>query len=122
MKNNTITINKVEQNYRRFKDPVKTLDELSEAHDIALECITLQVVDEIKNNDTFVFHEVNAAIFEDEAENTYIKFYGSFYTKNGVTALVEFLPCGRDLENLRPRPQRHSRVGRSDNTSSGRRG
>ena len=74
--------------WKVFKEPVKTLDELQEALDISSDFIWLRVVNVMYGN-TLKYVSVKC---DDLSDDTKIELIGAQVTKDGAIAIVRIIP------------------------------
>ena len=74
--------------WKVFKEPVKTLDELQEALDVSSDFITLYIV---KSIDADGILEYDVAKCDSLDDSTRINLWGAKFTQDGATAIVRLL-------------------------------
>lgn len=81
--------------WKVFKEPVKTLDELQEALDVSSDFITLYIVESVSVDGVLEYNSVKCDTLDDE---THIDLLGAKFTQDGVIAIVKLLADGETGE------------------------
>ena len=81
--------------WKVFKEPVKTLDELQEALDVSSDFITLYIVKSIDADGILEYDVVKCDSLDD---STHINLWGAKFTQDGVIAIVRLLADGETGE------------------------
>ena len=81
--------------WKVFKEPVKTLDELQEALDVSSDFITLYIVKSISVDGVLEYTPVKCDTLDDE---TRIYLWGAKFTQDGAIAIVKLCADGETGE------------------------